>query len=108
MVGGSILANPFFSFFYHPCHHSWGRLEGVWLFWRSASWRLRLSLSRFYVAFVLVATTFATRPTGDGTPEVIPMVHCFSFFGMPMSFQLRHATTAMIAVRGMTRPPPCH
>ena len=64
-----------------------------------------ITLAPFYVAFVLVVTRFATKPTGDGTPEVILMVHCFSIFSVQLSFQLQHAPTAMIAVRGMTRPP---
>ena len=64
-----------------------------------------VTLALFYVAFVLVVTRFATKPTGDGTPEVILVVHCFDIFGVLLSFQLQHATTAMIAVRGMTRPP---
>ena len=64
-----------------------------------------VTLLLFYVESVLVLTLFATKPTGDGTPEVILMVPCFSIFSVLLSFQLQHATTAMIAVRGMTRPP---
>ena len=64
-----------------------------------------VTLALFYVAFVLVVTTFATKSTGDGTPEVILMFHCFSIFGVLLSLLLQHATTAMIAVRGMTGPP---
>ena len=56
----------------------------------------------FYVSFVLVATTFATVPTGDGTPEMIVMGHCFFIFSVLLSFQLQHTATAMVAVRGMT------
>ena len=64
-----------------------------------------ITLALFYVALVLVVATFATRPTGDGTPEVILMVHCFSIFSVLLSVQLQHASTSMIGVRGMTRPP---
>ena len=89
-----------------PLSASLGILEGVSDFCRSASWRLSLSLSGFFfVAFILVVTTIATKATGDGTPEAILMVHCFFIFSVLLSFQLQHAPTAMIAVRGMTRPP---
>ena len=64
-----------------------------------------VTLVLFYVAFLLVVATLATNLTDDGTPEVIPMVHCFSIFSVLLSFQLQHAPTAMIAVRSMTRPP---
>ena len=64
-----------------------------------------VTLALFYVAFPLVMTTFATKPTVDGTPEVILMFHGFSIFGVLLSFQLQYATTAMIVVRGMTRLP---
>ena len=87
------------------CHHSWG-------FWtRLGTPAVSLlafefvTLALFYVAFVLVVTMFATKPTSDGTSEVILMVHCFSIFSVLLSFQLQHATTVMIAVRGMTTPP---
>ena len=59
----------------------------------------------FYVTFVLVVTTFATLTTGDGTPEMVLMGHCFSIFGVLLSFHLQHTTTAEVAVRGMTRSP---
>ena len=54
------------------------------------------------LTFVLIVTTFAALPTGDGTPEMILMGHCFPIFGVLLSLQLQHATTAMVAVRGMT------
>ena len=57
------------------------------------------------MAFVLVVMMFATEPAGDGTPEVILMVHGFSIFSVLLSLQFQHAPTAIIAVRGMTRPP---
>ena len=59
------------------------------------------TLTFFDVTFVLVVTTFATVPTGDGTPEMILMGHCFPIFSVLLS-QLQHTTTAMVAVRGMT------
>ena len=31
--------------------------------------------------------------------------HCFSIFGVPLSFHLQHTTTAEVAVRGMKRSP---
>ena len=62
-----------------------------------------ITLALFDLAFVPVVTAFATKPTGDGTREVILMVHCFSIFRVLLSFQLQHTPTAMIAVTGMTR-----
>ena len=62
-----------------------------------------VTLTLLYVTFVLVVTTFATNPTGDGTPEVILMVHCYTIFSALLSFQLQDAITAMIAVMGMAR-----
>ena len=56
------------------------------------------------MAFVLVVTTFSTIPTGDGTPEMILMGHCFPISSVLLFFQLQHTTTAMVAVRGMTGP----
>ena len=89
-----------------PLSPFWGVLEGVWAFWRSASCRLCLSLSRvFYVTFVLVVTMFATVTTGDDTPEIVPMGHCFPIFRVLLLFQLQHSTTAEVAVKGMTMPP---
>ena len=86
-----------------PLSPFWGVLVGVWAFWRSGSCRVCLSLSRFFdMTFVLVVTTGATIPTGDATPEMILMYHCFPSFGVLLSFQLQHTTTAMVAVRGMT------
>ena len=64
-----------------------------------------VTLTFLYVTFILAVKMFATVTTGDGTLEVILIVHCFSIFGVLLSFQLQHAATAMIAVRGMTRPP---
>ena len=61
------------------------------------------TLVLFSVEFVLLVTTFATNPSGDGTPEVILMVHCFSMSSVLLSFQLQHAPTAMLTVRNMTR-----
>ena len=61
-----------------------------------------ITLAPFYVAFVLVMTTFAIKAAGDGTPEVMLMVHCFSIFSVLLSFQLQHTSTAVIAVRGLT------
>ena len=60
-----------------------------------------VTLTFFDVTFVLVATTFATVPTGDGTPEMTLMGHCFPIFSVLLSFQLQHTATAMVAVRGM-------
>ena len=62
-------------------------------------------LALLNVAFVLIVTTFATEPTGDSTPEVILMIHCFSIYSVLLSFHWQHAPTAMIAVRSMTRSP---
>ena len=105
MVGGSILATPFSSPFTTlvTILGGFGGCLGFLAFSLLAFEFITLAL--FYVAFVLVVTTFATKPTGDGTPEVIMMVHCFSIFSVRMSFQLQHTPTAMIVVRGMTRPP---
>ena len=64
-----------------------------------------LTLAFFNVTFVLEVTTFATVTTGDGTPEMVLMGHCFPIFGMLLSFHLQHTTTAEVAVRGVTRSP---
>ena len=64
-----------------------------------------VTLTFFNVTFVLVVTTFATVTTGDGTPEMVLMGHCFPIFIVLLSFQLQHTTTAEVAVRGMTRSP---
>ena len=61
-----------------------------------------VTLTFFCVTFVLVVTKFATVPTGDGTPEMILMDHCFPILSVLLSFELKHTTTAMVAVRGMT------
>ena len=63
-----------------------------------------VGLTFFYVTFVLLMTTFATVTTGDGTPEMVLMGHCFRIFSVLPLFQLRHTTTAVVAVRGMTEP----
>ena len=61
------------------------------------------ALSRFFhLTVVLIVTTFATVPTGNGTPEMIRMGHSFPIFSVLLSFQLQHTTTAIVAVRGMT------
>ena len=57
-----------------------------------------VTLTFFYVTFVLVVTAFATIPTGDGTPDMILMSHCFPIFSVLPSFQLQHTTTAIVAV----------
>ena len=49
--------------------------------------------------------TFATIATGDGTPEMILMGHSFPIFGVLLWFHLQYTTTAVVAVRGMTRSP---
>ena len=49
--------------------------------------------------------TFATVTTGDGTPEVMLIGHSFAIFGVLLSFHPQHATTAVVAVKGMTRSP---
>ena len=57
------------------------------------------------MTFILVLTTFATVTTGDGTREMVLMGHSFPIFGVLLSFHLQHTTTAVVAVRGMTRFP---
>ena len=64
-----------------------------------------VTFSFLYVTLVLVVTTFATISTGDGTSEVVLMGHSFPIFGVLLSFHLQHTTTAVVAVRGMTRSP---
>ena len=64
-----------------------------------------VTLTFFYVTFVLVVTMFATVTTGDSTPEMVLMGHCFPIFGVLLSFHLQHTTTAEVAVTGMTRSP---
>ena len=64
-----------------------------------------ITLAFLYVTFVFVVTTFATIATGDGTPAMMLMGHRFPILGMLLSFHLQHTATAVIAVRGMTRPP---
>ena len=67
-----------------------------------------VTLSFLYVTFVLVVTTFATVTTGDGTPEMVLMGHSFPILSALLSFHLQHTTTAVVAVMGITRSPPCH
>ena len=64
-----------------------------------------VTLSFLYVTFILVVTTFATVTTADGTPEMVLMGHGFPIFSVLLSFHLQHTTTAVVAVRGMTRSP---
>ena len=64
-----------------------------------------MTLAFLYVTFVLVVTTFATIATGDGTPELILMGDSFPILGVLLSFHLQHTSTAVVAVRGMTRSP---
>ena len=64
-----------------------------------------VTLTFFYVTFVLVVTMFATVTTGDSTPEMVLMGHCFPIFGVLLTFHLQHTTTEEVAARGMTRSP---
>ena len=64
-----------------------------------------ITVAFFYVTFVFVVTTFAAIATGDGTPEMILMGYRFPILSMLLSFHPQHTATAVIAVRGMTRPP---
>ena len=64
-----------------------------------------VTLPFLYVTFVLVVTMFATVTTGDGTPKMVLMGHGFPIFGVLLSFHLQHTTTAVVAIRGMTRSP---
>ena len=63
---------------------------------------LAFSLLSFVFVFVLVVTTFATVPTGEGTPEMILMGYFFPIYSVLLSLQLQHTTTLMVAFRGMT------
>ena len=67
--------------------------------------RLFVTFSFLYVTFVLIVTTIATVTTGDGTPEMVLMGHSFPIFSVLLSFHVQHTTTAVVAVRGMTRSP---
>ena len=67
-----------------------------------------ITLAFLCVTFVLVVTTFAIIATGDGTLEMILMGHSFPILGVLLSFHLQHTTTAVVAVKGMTRFPLCH
>ena len=64
-----------------------------------------VALTFLYVTFVLVVTTFATVTTGDGTPKMVLMGHCYPIFGVWLLFHLQHTTTAEVVVRGMTGSP---
>ena len=64
-----------------------------------------VTLSFLYVTLILVVTTFATITTGYGTSERVLIGHSFPIFGVLLSFHLQHTTTAVVAVRGMTRSP---
>ena len=64
-----------------------------------------VTLSFLYMTFVLVVTAFATITTGDGTPKLVLMGHSFPILGVLLWFHLQHTTTAVVAVRGMTRSP---
>ena len=95
---------------FHPCHppclllyHACPQSGEFW--WLSGVQPPAvcvITLTFLDVTFVLVVTAFATVPTGDGTPEMILMGHCFPIFSLLLSLQLQHTTTAMVAVRGMT------
>ena len=98
---------------FHPCHppclllYQMGPFFGVfwWLFAISGVQPPAVCVCHsevFFVPFVLVVTTFATVPTGDGTPEMILMGHRFPIFSVLLSFQLQHTTTSTVAGRGMT------
>ena len=104
MVGDSILASPFASPFTTPVSNlgGFGGCLGFLAF--SLLMFQFITLALFNVAFVLIVTTVATKPTCDGTSEVIVMVHCFSIFSVLLPFQLQHAPNAIIAFRRMTRP----
>ena len=98
---------------FHPCHLPCLLLYHLILILGSSGGRLgflAFSLLPFvsvtvtfcYVTFVIVVMTFGTVTTGDGTPEMVRMGHCFPFFSVLLSFQLQQTTTAMVAVWGMT------
>ena len=100
-VGGSTLATPLASSFATLVRvlGSSGGCLGFLAF--SLLPFVFVTLTFFYVTFVLVVTKFPTVPAGDGTPEMILMGHCFPIFSVLLSFRLQHRATAMVAVRGM-------
>ena len=105
MLGGSILVTPCFSPSTTLVTITFGCRGCLGFLALSLVAFEFVTLALFHLAFVLVVTTFAKKPTGDGTPVVIVMVHCFSILTVLLSFPLQHATNAMITVRAMTRPP---
>ena len=104
-VWGSTLATPLTTSFTTliPILGSSGGCWGLLAF--SLLTLVFVTFSFPYVTLVLVVTTFATVTTGDGTLKVILMGHSFPIFGVLLSFHLQHTTTALVAVRGMTRSP---
>ena len=80
MVGGSILATPFNSTLPSLVSILGGfGTSLVFLAFGLLAFEFT-ALTLFDVAFVLLLTTFATELEGDGAPEVVLMVHCFSIF----------------------------
>ena len=70
-----------------------------------------VTLTFFDVTSVLVVTTFATVPTGDGTPEMILIGHCFPIFSALLPFQLQHTHRHNHCdgrSQGHDRVHPCH
>ena len=101
---------------FHPCHppclllyhrypHSGEFWRGLGLLAFSLLPLVFVTFSDLCVTFVLVLTAFATVTTGDGTPEMALIGHCFPILGVLLSFHLQHTTTAGVAVMGMTRSP---
>ena len=101
---------------FHPCHPLASSFTTLILILGSSGGCLGLpaysalpfvfvTLKLFYVTFVLVVTTFATITTGDDTPEMVLMDHCFPIFSVLPSLQLQHTTTVVVAVGRMTRSP---
>ena len=87
-VGGSTLASPRASSFTTlvPISGGSGGCLGFLAF--SLLPFVFVLLTFFYLILVLVVTMFATVPTGDGTPEMIMIGHCFPIFSVLLSFQL--------------------
>ena len=101
---GFHLCQPPCLLLYHPCPHSG---EFWWVFGPTGVSLLPfvfVTLTFLDVTFLLVVTTFATLPAGDGTPEMILMGRCFPIVSVLLSFRLQQTPTAMVAVRGMTWP----
>ena len=95
-----------------PCHllyHLYPHSGEFWWVFGSSGVRLLplefVTFSFLYVTFVLVVTTFATIAAGDGSPKMVLMGHSFPISGVLLSFHLQHTTTAVVAIRGMTRSP---